>query len=450
MAALIVASEVLKKWKHFRKEVPVQRKHDIVKKLKSLHADFFNLKRSINRCTETEIKKRISFQNKVKCEFNIMLKNPRTTPPLVRSLKTSAPVEVQSDPDTISDSDSETCSNYVPKIKKQTKSTLTPQLVTSIDHAGLSNAKAASVVLATAHFLKQDAAKVPVSSSTIYRQRRKIRHEIAEDIKKTFCEDLSNTFLVLHWDGKILPKWHTVDGNSDKLAVVVSNGKSTKVLGVAELERGTSNEQFSAIEKQLKEWNIEEHIKGISFDTTSVNTGHKSGTCQKLREKYNGNILTLACRHHILEILISAIYSAAMKEQTRSPDISLFVRFRSQWNQINPLKIENGMDVPQICQHFEENERNSVINFMKHQLSLNDKTRKDYNEFLELGLIFCNQRTFNGTEIKIRKPGAVHRARFMARVIYCLKIFALRSQFQLTGIAESSLQNVKCFYFNFW
>lgn len=28
---------------------------------------------------------------------------------------------------------------------------------------------------------------------------------------------------------------------------------------------------------------------------------------------------------------------------------------------------------------------------MKHQLSLNDKTRKDYNEFLELGLIFCNQ-----------------------------------------------------------
>ena len=75
---------------------------------------------------------------------------------------------------------------------------------------------------------------------------------------------------------------------------------------------------------------------------------------------------------------------------------------------------------------------------MMYQLSLNDKTRKDYNEVLELGLIFRNQKTFSGKEIKIHIPGAVHRARFMARIIYGLKIFALRSQFELTGIAEST------------
>lgn len=437
-AALTVASDVLKQWEGFPKQVSVQSKKYIVRKLKLLYGDYSNLKRSINRCTVSETQKRIAFLNKINCEFDIKLKKPRTTSQSVQTCQTLDIEADHSDHDTDYDSNSETCSNYEKPTMKKKYLPLTPQLVASIDHAGLSNFKAASVVLATAHFLKQDPANVPVSSSTIFRQRKKLRCQIAEDIKRAFCEDLSNAFLILHWDGKILPKWHVTDGNSDKLAVVVSNGRSTKVLGVADLERGTSNEQFLAIEKQLKEWNIEDHVKGISFDTTSVNTGNKSGTCQKLREKYNGNILTLACRHHVLEILISAVYSTAMKEQTRSPDISLFTRFRSQWKQINPLKFQNGIDLPDIRDHFDENEKSKLINFMMYQLSLNDKTRKDYNEVLELGLIFLNQKTFSGKEIKIRIPGAVHRARFMARIIYGLKIFALRSQFELTGIAEST------------
>lgn len=169
-----------------------------------------------------------------------------------------------------------------------------------MDYASLSNAKAASVVLTTAHYLDVDARKVPLSRSSIHRNRLSIRSQIANEVKSVFQENLDESFFVLHWDGKILPKWHGVDGKTDKLAMVISSGDNTKILGVEEHKRGTALEQFSAIDKEIKEWKLEHVIKGICFDTTSVNTGEKSGTSKHLRDKFKGKVLTLACRHHVL------------------------------------------------------------------------------------------------------------------------------------------------------
>ena len=74
--------------------------------------------------------------------------------------------------------------------------------------------------------------------------------------------------------------------------------------------------------------------------------------------------------------------------------------------------------------------REGLINFIRDQLS-NIQPRDDYKELLQLSLLFLNHPQPEGQQIIA--PGAVHRARWMAKIIYCLKIYLFRSQFELTA-----------------
>src|SRR6218665_3164420 len=57
--------------------------------------------------------------------------------------------------------------------------------------------------------------------------------------------------------------------------------------------------------------------------------------------------------------------------------------------------------------------------------------REDYRELLELTLMFLGRVPPRG--ISFRKPGAIHRARLMSRLIYALKIVLFRdARFKLT------------------
>jgi hypothetical protein len=68
--------------------------------------------------------------------------------------------------------------------------------------------------------------------------------------------------------------------------------------------------------------------------------------------------------------------------------------------------------------------------FITDQLDMSHQ-REDYRELLELALIFTGGVPSRG--LLFRKPGAIHRARFMARLIYALKIYIFRySAFKLT------------------
>ena len=58
------------------------------------------------------------------------------------------------------------------------------------------------------------------------------------------------------------------------------------------------------------------------------------------------------------------------------------------------------------------------------KLKLNKGTfpREDYREVAELNLIWLGGTLPNSRKFFIRKPGAVHHARFMAKSIYLLKM----------------------------
>jgi len=83
-----------------------------------------------------------------------------------------------------------------------------------------------------------------------------------------------------------------------------------------------------------------------------------------------------------------------------------------------------------------------LINFAVNYLQIKHP-REDYRELLELTVIFLGGVPPRG--IYFRVPGAIHYARWMAKAIYCLKIFLFRSQFRLKQKDEISISCVCVF-----
>ena len=61
----------------------------------------------------------------------------------------------------------------------------------------------------------------------------------------------------------------------------------------------------------------------------------------------------------------------------------------------------------------------------------------NYHELLQLSLVFLGAES--EVDVHIHAPGAIHKARWMAKLIYSLKIFTFRLQFKLTARELSAL-----------
>jgi len=68
--------------------------------------------------------------------------------------------------------------------------------------------------------------------------------------------------------------------------------------------------------------------------------------------------------------------------------------------------------------------------------------RNDYKELLDLTMIFVCVEP-NNTLFHI--PGAIHHVKWMAKAIYCLKIYIFRNEFELTIIEKDGLRDICVF-----
>jgi hypothetical protein len=301
---------------------------------------------------------------------------------------------------------------------------ISPDLAMALDRTKLSDRKAMLVLSAAASACGKDINEVVLSRSTLQRQRSATRKTIANDIKQTFTP---NTPLTVHWDGKIMKD---VESNEtvDRLAIVVSGGGNSKLLAVPKLVSGTGLQTAEAVVTCLEDWNLIDDVKAMCFDTTASNTGEKKGACLILQQKLNKNLLAFACRHHINEIIISDVFNSCYGTST-GPDILLFKRFQTCWDQMDKSNYQTYED---ISMSWSEN----IITFCKSQLK-EFHPREDYRELLELTIVYLG-----GTlekNISFRRPGALHRARWMARVIYAIKIVLFRENFEMTKKEQRAL-----------
>ena len=99
-----------------------------------------------------------------------------------------------------------------------------------------------------------------------------------------------------------------------------------KLLGVPKLPNGTGEAQATAVFNLLEDWNISDRVQLMAFDTTSSNAGKDAGACTLLEKKLGKMLLSLACRHHIMELIVSKVFDTVMSAST-GPNTKLFKRF---------------------------------------------------------------------------------------------------------------------------
>lgn len=66
---------------------------------------------------------------------------------------------------------------------------------------------------------------------------------------------------------------------TDRLAIVLTGGGISKLLGVPKMCNGTGRAQADTVYSALLDWNVVDQVKGMCFDTTASNTGVRNVAC---------------------------------------------------------------------------------------------------------------------------------------------------------------------------
>lgn len=179
-----------------------------------------------------------------------------------------------------------------------------------------------------------------------------------------------------------------------------------------------------------------------SFDTTASNTGRKKGACQHFDKMFKRQLIGLPCRHHIHELLVGKAFKALQFETAQSPNVEIFKRFQTEWHRLEKSSYHSGVNDVFVKSSITANERVDLLNFFERQLK-EQHHREDYREVIQLTLIFLGGKIKE--HFKIRAPGAFHNARWMAKIIYSLKMFLYRHTFALPKATQQQLARFNVF-----
>src|SRR6218665_227636 len=138
------------------------------------------------------------------------------------------------------------------------------------------------------------------------------------------------------------------------------------------------------------------------------------------------SFLWSACRHHIGELMLSHLFSDLNMETSKSPNVTLFTRMRTHWNLLSHSSSQAVMFQPanytSEAQKLLAARRDDTIACRPTQ-GVVEFVKDDYSEFTELSLVFLGHTK---SEVSLCRPGALHKARWMAQVIKIWKVIKLQ------------------------
>jgi hypothetical protein len=130
--------------------------------------------------------------------------------------------------------------------------------------------------------------------------------------------------------------------SEERLTVVVGNSQELKLLGVPSYKFGTDRKCGEIIVDLtcclLASWNCADNIMNMTFDTTAANTGSVTAACVSIQLKLGRALLWSACRHHVGEIILTHVFQDLQIEAFKSPEVTLFSRFRKNFELVTPYK----------------------------------------------------------------------------------------------------------------
>ncbi|KAK3910236.1 polyprotein [Frankliniella fusca] len=215
---------------------------------------------------------------------------------------------------------------------------------------------------------------------------------------------------------------------ADRLPVVVTGKGTEKLLGIPELKHGSGESIASAVVSLLREWDLQEKVFGLVFDTTSTNSGRWGGACVLIQQKLNKELLELACRHHVLELVLGAVFENTVG-LSKTPDFLYGDMLKKKWDALDKEKYRTAAASRGILRKIPN--ADETIKFCCDQLETR-QPRDDYRELLELTIIFLGGSVPGKPQYAFRKPGATSKTRWMAKALYLYKIWIFGKQLKLS------------------
>ncbi|KAK3925525.1 Replicase polyprotein 1ab [Frankliniella fusca] len=285
--------------------------------------------------------------------------------------------------------------------------------------------------------------RIVCSRSQLKRRSDENHKELSELIKQEFEP---NCMLLVHFDGKLFPSTADADEKADRLPVVVSGKGVEKLLGIPELPHGSGECIAQAVVSLLIDWDLKENLMGLVFDTTSTNSGRWGGACVLIQQKLGKELLEFACRHHVLELVLGAVFDNLVGN-SKSPDLLFGDFLKNHWKTIDKETYRTAAASRGLLKLIPN--ADEIIKFSCEHLQ-NRQPRDDYKELLELTIIFLGGSVPGKVEYTFRKPGATSKTRWMAKALYSYKIWMFGKQLKLTTAQSDCFFKVCAFLANFY
>lgn len=289
--------------------------------------------------------------------------------------------------------------------KRKRGNLIAPYLASALDRSKISNRSAAYVIAATAKAIGEDIKYISLNPESIRRKSRSCRSQIMEE-KKTSTQFPEN--LTVHWDGKlmndlnpgtkrkverisitisgagnaILPKYNTLYNKILFYPYVPFRNDKIINITVEKIINGKGEGQARAVYKQLREWKVEMYVNSMQFDTTASKSGAKNCACVLLERKTGKILLPLACRHHILELVISKAFEVTVENVTKGPSVAIVQLLQKSWSTINKTNYKNALIDDKMYKDLND-KKNEILDFLHLQI-ICYHPRDDYNYYKEL------------------------------------------------------------------
>lgn len=270
-----------------------------------------------------------------------------------------------------------------------------------------------------------DPDKFSISKASLCGQLSNLRASETSTVQQTISS--SNRKVLIHFDEKKFLKINKKHLGKESRCVVICHTETNDfALGLPILESGTAESINNEIVGLCENHGLMDRIIGLVCDTTAVNTGENHGILVKFQHDSGRDLLNITCRHHVYEVLLSAAFRTAFG-QIDAPTITIFDQLKLEMPRIS----ERGHRY-RACNQRVLNSRHlrALYNNAKVTLTAHSKSRfirDDYAELNDLCLKFMGIRT----EKLFMVPGSVSKARWMAKVIYAIKMFLFRDELEL-------------------
>lgn len=160
----------------------------------------------------------------------------------------------------------------------------------------------------------------------------------------------------------------------ERLAVSVSGVDTNQLLAISKLYDSKAVDQADVIVSLLEDWQIADKIGGMVFDTTNTNTGADNGICALIEEALGiRELINFACRHHVHEVVLKALFEKCMGTVMSGPDVPLFKRFKADWDEIDKSNYQSGIEEAVVSESISDAEKNEILSFAKDKLQVHTK-----------------------------------------------------------------------------